>query len=129
MGDEDFSTKEATFCEKCKHFLGATVKCHLCEKKHYRKKNAEGCAKCNMEDSSLGLASTSTTSTSTTTTTTTTITTTTTTTQQTTTPAPVTSSVSPTAARKKCRNAVFRRSNRETCKQALDKCRNKMYRT
>merc|ERR1711892_434780 len=128
--DQNFSTKEATFCEKCKHFLGATVKCHLCEKKHYRKKNAEGCEKCNMEDSSLGLStSTTSTSTTTTTTTTTTITTTTTTTQQTTTPAPVTSSVSPTAARKKCRNAVFRRSNRETCKQALDKCRNKMYRT
>ena len=131
--DLEFSTKEEEFCKKCKVFLDATktVKCHLCEKKHYRRKNEEGCAKCNKEDSSLGQTTTSSTesTTSTTTTTTTSTTTTTTTTTEFTTQEPVTSSLSPSTARKSCRNAVFRRSNRGICKQALDKCRNKMYRT
>jgi len=129
--DNNFSSNQAEFCEKCKHFLEGSIKCHLCTKKHYRKKNEDGCLKCNKGEDSTKVTSTPTTTESTTSTTTTTTTTTIATTTQeiNTTQEPMTSSVSPNALRKSCRNAVFRRSNRDTCKQALDKCRNKMYRT
>ena len=120
--DETFAAGQPEFCKKCEEFFEKkeAAKCRHCKRKNFFNRNKEHCSqKC------LDPTSTTTTTTTTTTTSTTTTTTTTTTTVS---PARQSLTAAP-SLRKKCRSQAFRKKNKDSCKDALDKCKNRMFRT
>merc|ERR1711981_1293381 len=106
--DETFAASQQEFCKKCDQFFEKkeATKCRHCKRKNFFNRNKEQCQKC------LDPISTTTTTSSTTTTVS---------------PARQSLTAAP-SLRKKCRSQAFRKKNKDSCKDALDKCRNRMFR-
>ena len=122
--DPDFAaqTDKQELCQRCEKF--SKRQCKHCSRKNYFNKHKDECRKC------VNSGTTTTTTSTTTTTTSTTTTTTKTTTTTTTTLSPARRDLAEAKVmRKKCREASFRKENRDECKKgSLDRCRSRFFR-